>query len=82
MRKGVIIIEKTDDVDEDALMETALEAGAEDIITHDDSFEIQTAPERRILMYMELLLMRVMISLILMLNSFRLWKLLQKMRMI
>ena len=43
-RKGVIIIEKTDDVDEDALMETALEA-AEDIITHDDSFEIQTAPE-------------------------------------
>ena len=44
-RKGVIIIEKTDDVDEDALMETALEAGAEDIITHDDSFEIQTAPE-------------------------------------
>ena len=31
--------------DEDALMETALEAGAEDMITHDDSYEIQTAPE-------------------------------------
>ena len=44
-RKGVIIIEKTDDIDEDALMETALEAGAEDMITHDDSYEIQTAPE-------------------------------------
>ena len=44
-RKGVIIIEKTDDIDEDALMETALEAGADDMITHDDSFEIQTTPE-------------------------------------
>ncbi len=43
-RKGVILIEKTDDVDEDALMETALEAGADDMITHDDSFEIQTDP--------------------------------------
>ena len=27
--------------DEDALMEAALEAGADDMITHDDSFEIQ-----------------------------------------
>lgn len=44
-RKGIIIIEKTDDIDEDALMEVSLEAGAEDMITHDDSFEIQTAPE-------------------------------------
>ena len=43
-RKGVILIEKTDAVDEDALMETALEAGADDMITHDDSFEIQTDP--------------------------------------
>ena len=44
-RKGVIIIEKTDDIDEDALMEAALDAGAEDMITHEDSFEIQTSPE-------------------------------------
>jgi YebC/PmpR family DNA-binding regulatory protein len=44
-RKGVIIIEKTDEIDEDALMETALEAGADDMITHEDSFEIQTAPD-------------------------------------
>ena len=44
-RKGVIIIEKTDDINEDALMEVALEAGADDMITHDDSFEIQTSPE-------------------------------------
>lgn len=42
-RKGVIIIEKTDDnIDEDALMETTLEAGG-DMIAHDDSYEIQTA---------------------------------------
>ncbi len=44
-RKGVIVIEKVDSVDEDALMEAALEAGMEDMITYDDSFEIQTAPE-------------------------------------
>ncbi len=43
-RKGVIIIEKTDEIDEDELMEAALEAGAEDMITHEDSFEIQTDP--------------------------------------
>jgi YebC/PmpR family DNA-binding regulatory protein len=44
-RKGIIIIEKTDAIDEDVLMETALEAGAEDIISHEDSFEVQTLPE-------------------------------------
>lgn len=43
-RKGVIVIEKTDDIDEDELMETALEAGADDMITHEDGFEIQTDP--------------------------------------
>ena len=43
-RKGVLIIEKTDDIDEDALMEAALEAGAEDMITNEDSYEIQTDP--------------------------------------
>jgi transcriptional/translational regulatory protein YebC/TACO1 len=45
-RKGIIIIEKDEDVeiDEDALMEAALEAGAEDMIVHDDSFEIVTEP--------------------------------------
>lgn len=44
-RKGIIIIEKADDIDEDALMELALEAGADDMITHDGSYEIQTTPE-------------------------------------
>lgn len=44
-RKGIILVEKTDSVDEEALMERALEAGAEDILTHEDAYEIQTLPE-------------------------------------
>lgn len=44
-RKGVILIEKTDKVDEDALLEAALEAGADDMITHDDAFEVVTGVE-------------------------------------
>ena len=43
-RKGVIIIEKTDDIDEDELMEAALDAGADDMETLEDSFEITTDP--------------------------------------
>ena len=42
--KGVIIIEKTASIDEDALMETALEAGAEDFATEEECFEIYTVP--------------------------------------
>ena len=44
-RKGLIVIEKTDDIDENELMEVALEGGMEDMNTYDDSFEILTAPE-------------------------------------
>ena len=44
-RKGVIVIEKTDAIDEDALMEAALEGGMEDMITYDDSYEILTVPD-------------------------------------
>lgn len=44
-RKGVIIVEKADGISEDALMEVALEAGADDMLTYDDSFEILTSPE-------------------------------------
>ena len=44
-RKGVIVIEKTDEIDEDELMETALEAGMDDTVTYDDCFEVLTAPE-------------------------------------
>lgn len=41
--KGVIVID-ADGVDEEALMEAALEAGAEDISGEDGVFEITTAP--------------------------------------
>lgn len=43
-RKGVIFIEKVDGIDEDAIMEVALEAGAEDVVNNEDSFEIITDP--------------------------------------
>ncbi|MCI9475472.1 YebC/PmpR family DNA-binding transcriptional regulator [Anaerovoracaceae bacterium 41-7] len=43
-RKGVLIIEKTDGIDEDALMEAALEAGADDMVTEEDSFTVYTEP--------------------------------------
>ncbi|HBF86098.1 MAG TPA: YebC/PmpR family DNA-binding transcriptional regulator, partial [Clostridiales bacterium] len=42
--KGVIVIERTVDLDEDTVMELALDAGAEDVVTSDDSYEIRTAP--------------------------------------
>ena len=42
--KGVIVLERTVELDEDAAMELALEAGAEDVITEDDTYEIRTAP--------------------------------------
>ncbi len=41
-RKGVIIIEKTDKTEEDAIMEIALESGMEDMESLDDSFYITT----------------------------------------
>jgi YebC/PmpR family DNA-binding regulatory protein len=44
-RKGVILIERTDAIDEDALMELALESGMDDMISYDDSFEIRTSQE-------------------------------------
>ena len=42
--KGSIAIEKTDSIDEDALMMMALEAGAEDFQINDDIYEILTDP--------------------------------------
>ena len=44
-RKGVLVLEKTDAIDEDALMEVALEAGADDMTSDEESFEITTEPE-------------------------------------
>lgn len=43
-KKGLIIVDK-DKANEDELMMMALEAGAEDMKSGDDSFEITTAPE-------------------------------------
>ncbi|MBQ4136306.1 MAG: YebC/PmpR family DNA-binding transcriptional regulator [Clostridia bacterium] len=44
--KGVIIVSNEDgDIDEDKLMETALEAGAEDFAAEDEAFEIYTEPD-------------------------------------
>lgn len=43
-RKGVIIIENDGSIDEDAMLEAALEAGADDMTTNEDSFEIITDP--------------------------------------
>ena len=42
-RKCVIILEKGD-LDEDTVMDAALEAGAEDMITNEDNFQILTDP--------------------------------------
>lgn len=44
--KGVIVVNNEDgDVDEDQLMETAMEAGAEDFAADDGIFEIYTVPD-------------------------------------
>lgn len=45
--KGVIVLlrEDNENADEDALMEAALEAGAEDFSSDEDSFEITTEPD-------------------------------------
>ena len=40
---GVIVVEKTVDLDEDTLMEYALDAGADDVITEDDAFVVNTS---------------------------------------
>ena len=44
-RKGQILIEATDEVSEEELMDIALEAGAEDLIVEEDGFEVLTSPE-------------------------------------
>ena len=43
-KKGVIVIERSTEIDEDALMMTALDAGAEDFVPQDDAFEVYTEP--------------------------------------
>lgn len=43
-RKGIIVIEKTEEVDEDNLIMCALEAGADDVLDEDEVFEVITQP--------------------------------------
>jgi YebC/PmpR family DNA-binding regulatory protein len=43
-RKGIMVIEKADNISEDDLMMEALEAGAEDMSTEDEFYEITTEP--------------------------------------
>ena len=40
---GIIVIERMPDLDEDTVMEYALDAGADDFITEDDAFEVHTS---------------------------------------
>ncbi len=42
--RGVIFVDRQS-LDEDALLEIVLEAGAEDLISHPDAYEIRTAPD-------------------------------------
>jgi len=45
-RKGVFTIDREDsDLTEDDLMMAVLDAGAEDVVTYDDSFEVTCAPD-------------------------------------
>lgn len=43
-KRGQIMIEKSDDIDEEELMMVALDAGAEDVEVSEDGFEISTEP--------------------------------------
>lgn len=44
-RKGLFVVEKNDDINEEDLMMTVLDAGADDMKTEEDSFEIYTEPD-------------------------------------
>ncbi len=43
-RKGVFVIERQPNMDEDEVMMSALDAGADDVVTEDDAFVIYSAP--------------------------------------
>lgn len=45
-RKGVIIIEKKDGLTEDRVFEIAIDGGADDVVTEDDSFIVYTEPSK------------------------------------
>lgn len=43
-RKGVLVVERTPNLTEDDMMEIAIEAGADDVVTEDDAFIVYTTP--------------------------------------
>ena len=43
-KKGLVVIERTAEMDEDEVMMQALDAGAEDFVAQDDAFEVYTDP--------------------------------------
>lgn len=45
-RKGVIIIEKKDGLTEDRIFEIAIDGGADDVVTEEDSFIVYTEPNK------------------------------------
>jgi len=44
-KRGIIVIERQSEMDEDQIMMEALEAGAEDFAAEEEYFEVSTAPE-------------------------------------
>lgn len=44
-KKGLIVAERTPQLDEDTMMEYCLEAGADDYVAQDDAYEIYCSPE-------------------------------------
>lgn len=44
-RKGQLVIEKTDSIDEDELTMTAIESGAEDFVAEEEAYVVITSPE-------------------------------------
>lgn len=42
--RGVIVVDRTPDLDEDKITEYAIDAGADDVIVEDDVYEIRTDP--------------------------------------
>lgn len=45
-RKGVLVIEKTDNISEDQLFEWAIENDAEDVVNDGDVFEVYSSPDK------------------------------------
>ena len=41
--KGLIVVERTPDLDEDTITDYAIEAGADDVVTQDDVYEVYTS---------------------------------------